>query len=499
MSDRTHRDLIPIIAFAIAKLAFHTLTNGQYGFHRDELATLSDARHLAWGYVAYPPLTPFLGRLELIAFGTSLAGFRFLAAAAQCVVIVLTALIAKHLGGNRTAQWIAALATAISPVGIASSALFQYVAFDYLWWVLIAWLVVRVVNSDDPRWWVPIGAAIGLGVLTKYTIAFYVAGLVVGVLLSPLRRHLRSRWLWIGVVVSILIALPNFWWQATHGFVSLEFLKSIHSRDVDIGRTSGFLVDQLTVCANPITIPLWIAGLLALFFSPRLRPWRILGWMAVIPFALFALARGRGYYLAPVYPMLLAAGSVELMRVVERWSAPRRRIAIAVIVLVFALFSSVAIGILPLAPIDSRLGKFAIETNGDLKEEVGWPEMTAEVARIWASLPAKERARTAIYCANYGEAGAIDLYGPALGLPNAISGVNSYWARGYGKTAPETLIVLGSHRDRLEKRFSSVTLAGRIPNPHGLKNEESEHAEIFICRRVLQPWPRLWPQTRSFG
>ncbi|HEY8712787.1 MAG TPA: glycosyltransferase family 39 protein [Thermoanaerobaculia bacterium] len=493
---RQLREALPFIAFAIAKLAFHTLTNGNYGFHRDELATLDDARHLAWGFVAYPPLTPFLGRLELIVFGDSVAGFRFLAAAAQSVAIVLTALIAKHLGGNRAAQWIAAIAVAIAPLSLAASSLFQYVSFDYLWWVLIAYFIVRLVESNDPRWWAAIGTTIGLGVMTKYTIAFYVAGLVVGVLLSPLRNHLRSRWLWVGVAISIAIVVPHFIWQARNGFITLEFLKTIHARDIRIGRTTNFLTDQLWIATSAVTVPLWILGLAALFRHPRFR---ILGWMAVVPFVLFLAARGRGYYLSPVYPMLLAAGAVELTRWLDGRGAVARRVAFSAMAILLIAGSSMMLVLLPITPIESPLGRFAMKANSDLREEAGWPEMTAEVARIWASLPASERARTAIYCSNYGEAGAIDLYGPRYGLPPAISGVNSFWARGYGNPPPETLIILGSHRERLEGRFTSVTLAGRIPNPHRLDNEESEHADIFVCRGLTTPWPELWKHARSFG
>jgi 4-amino-4-deoxy-L-arabinose transferase-like glycosyltransferase len=489
------RDALPFIAFAIVKLAFHALTNGNYGFHRDELATLDDARHLAWGFVAYPPLTPFLGRLELIAFGDSVAGFRFLAAAAQSIAIVLTALIAKDLGGNRAAQWIAAIAVAIAPLSLAASSLFQYVSFDFLWWVLIAYLIVRLVESNDPRWWIAIGVTIGLGVMTKYTMAFYVAGLVVGVFLSPsLRTHLRSRWLWIGATISIVIVIPHFVWQAQNDFVTLDFLKTIHARDIRIGRTANFLTDQLWIATNAVTVPLWILGLVALFRSARFR---ILAWMAVVPFVLFVIAKGRGYYLSPVYPMLLAAGSVELTRWLDTRGASARRIAYIAIVLVLLTGSAVVFGLVPLAPIDSRLGKFAVTSNGDLKEEVGWPEMTAEVAKIWSSLPAAERAHAAIYGANYGEAGAIDLYGPRFGLPPAISRVNSFWARGYGNPPPSTVIVLGAHRQDLERRFTSVILAGTIPNPHHLDNEESEHSEIFICRGLRASWPSIW--TRAFG
>lgn len=487
---RPLRESVPLLAFAAAKLAFHALTNVRYGFHRDELATLDDARHLAWGYVAYPPLTPFLGRLELWVFGDSLTGFRFLAAAAQSAAIVLAALIARHLGGDQKAQWIAALAVAIAPVSIAASSLFQYVSFDYLWWVLMAYFVVRLVDSDDPRWWMAIGATIGLGAMTKYTIAFLVAGLAVGFFLSPLRRHLRGRWLWIGVVIATVIVTPHLVWQAGNGFITLDFLKSIHERDVRIGRTAGFLSEQLWVAANAMTIPLWGTGLFALFFSRSLRRFRILGWMAVVPFVLFMAARGRGYYLAPAYPMLLAAGAVVI---------PWRRATLVAAAILLATGSLVALGILPLAPIGSRLGQFAISQNSDLKEEVGWPEMTAEVARIWSSLPPDQRARTAIFCANYGEAGAIDLYGPRYGLPPAISGVNSFWARGFGDPPPQTVIVLGVHREQLASRCQSVTLAGKIPNAHHLDNEESEHPDIFVCRGLGVPWPVFWKSIRSFG
>jgi len=406
------------------------------------------------------------------------------------VALILTALIARELGGDRKAMGIAAIAAAISPVSISSSALFQYVSFDFLWWVLLAWLVVKLVNTDDPRWWVPIGAVIGVATLTKYTIAFCIAGLAVGVLTSPLRRHLRSGWLWLGVAISIVIVAPHFLWQATNDFITLDFLKSIHERDVRIGRTDDFLVDQLFVAANAVTIPLWVIGIVALFRSQKFR---VLAWMAVVPFILFVIARGRGYYAAPIYPTLIAAGTVEILRITQR------KIVVAVIALLLLIGSGVALAILPLAPIDSPLGRFAIKSNGDLKEEVGWPEMTAEVARIWKSIPEAERAHTAIYCANYGEAGAINLYGPRYGLPQAISGVNSFWARGYGDPPPQTVIVLGSRVERLQGRFASVTLAGRIPNPFHLENEESERAEIYLCRGPRTPWPLLWPQIRSFG
>ncbi len=498
--QRRDVDLLILIAFAALKLVFHLLVNTRYGFHRDELATLSDARHLDWGYVAYPPLTPLIGRIELILFGPSLTGFRFLAALAQSVAIVVAGLIARELGGKRAAMFIAAGATAIAPISIGASALFQYVSFDYLWFVLLAYFMVRLIRSRDPRWWLAVGIVIGLAIETKYTAAFFVVGLLCGVLATPLRSYLTSKWLWIGAALSLLIALPNFLWQWHHHFITLDFLRHIHERDVRIGRTSGFVADQFSEATNIITVPLWLLGLSSLLIAPRDRSDRVLAWMTLVPFAILLLAHGRGYYMGPVYPMLIAAGAVALERILARVRSSWRIAAYAAITLALLIGSAVAFAILPLGKIDSPLFRFAIRQNGDLVEEIGWPELVREVARIYATLPASQRARVGIYCANYGEAGAIDLYGPAYGLPSAISGINSYWARGPGTPPPESLIVLGGKRERLEKLFDSVEIVGRTPNPWQIKNEEtSDNPNIFLCRGLRVKWSELWPRLRSFG
>ena len=489
-----------ILAFAAVKVLFHLLTNDGYGFHRDELATIDDAKHLAWGYVAYPPVTPFLGWLAMQFADVTPSSLRFLPSVAQSLVIVLTALIARDLGGDRRAQWIAAVAAAIAPLSLAASALYQYVAFDFLWWVLIAWLVVRLVKSDDPRWWVAIGIAIGVGVMTKYTILFYVAGIVTGVFATRLRRHLSSGWLWLGAGLSLLVVAPHLVWQLQHDFITADFLDHIRARDARIGRTDGFLRDQFLVASNPLTVPIWITGLAALAAASRFRPFRLLAWMAIVPFVLFLIARGRGYYMAPVYPMLLAAGATQLVSSFDTRRRASRRAAFAAIIILLLAGSSAALIVLPIAPLGSPLFELAVRENSDLAEEVGWPELVAEVARIYESLPAEERARTGILCGNYGEAGAVNLYGPAYDLPPAISNVNSYWLRGPGPDPPQQLIVLGADRDDLEPLFQSVTLAGKTPVVAGVQNEETrDHPDIFLCRGLRQPWSKVWPAIRSFG
>jgi 4-amino-4-deoxy-L-arabinose transferase-like glycosyltransferase len=498
--DRISSDLAILVILALVRVLLHSLTNGQYGFHRDELANLDDARHLAWGYVAYPPLTPAVARLALEVFGPSLPGLRVFAALAQGAATLLAGLMARELGGGRWAQVVASLAVAIAPISLLQGALLHYVGFDYLWWVVVAYCAIRLLRSENPRWWLAIGAAIGLGMLTKYTMAFCLAGLIAGVLLTSARRYLVSPWLWGGAALALLIVLPNLLWQARHGFVSLEFLAAIHARDVAIGRTQGYLMEQLFVSASPVTIPLWVAGLWFYLRSQGGWRFRLLGWMYVVPFVLFWIAQGRPYYVAPAYPMLLAAGAV----VGERWLGSLRATAARTVqgITWTALGAGAVVGIalmVPIAPVGSRLWELSSAVHDNFVEQIGWPELVATVAAVYAALPADERSRTAILAGNYGEAGAISVYGGAAGLPAAISGVNSYWARGYGDPPPRTLIVLGFRRDAVERLFERCDLAGSVANDYGVRNEETrDHPDIFVCRGPRQPWPALWAELRRF-
>ena len=482
-----------LLVLAALLLVLHTLTNGQYGFHRDELATLDDARHLAWGYVAYPPLAPFVARVALVLFGSTPAAVRLFTALAQCVAILLAGLMARELGGGRRAQIVAALAVVVSPISMLAGHLFQYVSFDYLWSVLAVYFVIRLLKSGDGRWWIAVGAAIGLGLMTRYTIAWLVAGLTVGFLLTPARNLLLSKWLIAGAALALVIVLPNLIWQANHGFISIDFLRSIHARDIRIGRTDGFLWRQLVVPANLFTIPLWVAGLFFYFRNPTGEPYRALGWTFAVALALFAAAHARDYYSAPLYPMLLAAGAV-LSEQWPRWARGLNWTGLAV------GFGLLAAFLLPIAPINSRWFEASLRVNGDLREEIGWPELVARVARIRDSLPAEERASTGILTGNYGEAGAIDLYGPAHGLPQALSRVNSFWLRGYGDPPPETLIVVGYSPRFVKNNFASCDSQGLISNRYGVANEETEDARyLWICRGLREPWREFWQKIKAWG
>lgn len=484
---------LALIAVAAACLLLHVLTNGRYGFHRDELATLDDAMHLDWGYVAYPPLTPFLARIDLQLFGATPMAVRFLAALALSLVTLLGGLLAHEMGGSTRAQIVSALAVTVSPIAMSAGHTFQYVSFDLLWSVLAVYFAVRLLKSDDPRWWIAVGAAVGMGLMTRYTIAWLTAGLAVGFLLTPARRHLKSGWLAAGAGVAILIALPNLIWQANHSFLSLDFLRTIHARDVRMGRTDGFLWKQLVTPAHPFTIPLWIAGLYFFFRRPGGERYRALGWTFAAALILFAAAQARDYYTAPLYPILLAAGAV----VSDRWGRWANGLTYAG--LAVALLLGVAF-VLPVAAPGSPWFETSLKLNGNLREEIGWKELVERAAQIRDSLPAAERASASILTGNYGEAGAINLYGGAYGLPKALSRMNSFWLRGYGDSPPQTLIVIGLPPQFVETYFAACESKGTISNRFGVANEETEdHKYLWVCRGVRETWPEFWSQIRLWG
>jgi hypothetical protein len=489
-------DTWALAGIAAAVVLVHVLTNGRYGLHRDELQVLSDARHLEWGFVPYPPFTPFVERISLSLFGLSLVGLRMFSVIAQALVVLVTGFMAYELGGGRLAQVTAALSIALSTLPLFEGTEFQYTTFDYLWWTLIAYFVIRLLKTENPRWWLAIGATIGVGFLTKYTMGFYVAGILGGVALTRARRHLLSGWFWGGMALGFVICLPNLVWQTQHGFISLHFLQHIHARDVRQGRAEGFLSRQFWICTNPLTVPLWIGGLIAYFWDRR---YRMLGWMYVIPLVLFIVGKGRGYYLGGAYPMLMAMGGVAG----ERWVAslpkvPRRAVEAVFFTGVAAcglLFSAI---VLPLAS-GGRLMEFALKNNGDLREEIGWDELVKSVASIRDTLPPEQRPSVGVIVGNYGEAGAIEILGPAYNLPVPISRTNSAWLRGYPEPPPTTLIVVGWSQDEMAA-FSACRVVGHNGNVLGVKNEESEdHPDIYVCGPPVKPWAEFWKEHQGFG
>ncbi len=420
MLNKDHKtDNIILVTLALACTLLHILLNGQYGFHRDELDFIMNARQLAWGYVSYPPITPFFARIGLELFGESLRGLRVLPAIAQGIAMVLAGLMARDMGGKRNAQILTAFVVFITPVSLFGGTVMMYFAFDYLWWVVVAFFLVRLLATDDPRYWLGIGAGIGLGMMTKYIMAFWVAGLIFAVLVTSARKYLRSKWIYFGATLALLIFLPNLIWQVRHDFIAFDYLSAIHARDVQWGRADDFLVEQLILTTNPLSLPIWILGLSLCLFSASMKRFRTLGWMFLVTFFLFLVNKGRGYYTGPAYVMLLAAGVVWLESWLARRTEKTRRLGFGLLWSTQVIGSLIEIVLMkPIVPINSPLWEVTTGVTDDLfTEMVGWQDLTAQVAGIYQSIPETERSGTVILAGNYGEAGALELYGKQYGLP----------------------------------------------------------------------------------
>jgi 4-amino-4-deoxy-L-arabinose transferase-like glycosyltransferase len=387
-SDR--QATIALLSIAAVMALLHIITNVRYGFHRDELQFLADARHLDWGFVVNPPVTPLIGRLALILFGLSLVKIRLFAVLAQAIAIVLTGLMAREFGGGRLSQILAGLLIALAPISIHCGTQFFYSSFDYLWWILAAYCLAHLLRTQDPRWWLAVGLAFGVGLETKYTILTFILGLIVGIVFTPMRSALRSGWFWGGVGIATLLILPNAVWQINHQFISARCLHAIHVRDLGLGRDKSFFWDQLIYDVNFWATPIWVVGLVASFRNPD-RRYRLFGFAYLVPLVIYVATRARGYYLAPAYPMLLAMGAVR----VEPWFASLSRLRRRLLASVFltALLAHGTLFFLKLTPwaTGGKLQQWVLAGNWDLREEFGWEELVGLTAKIRDELPREHR------------------------------------------------------------------------------------------------------------
>jgi Dolichyl-phosphate-mannose-protein mannosyltransferase len=505
--DRIFSGPAIVLYIAAAKLVFHLLTAGRYGIFRDELYYLACSEHLDWGYVDQPPLIALVVWIARHAFGDSLLGLRLLPAIAGAGLVLLTGKLSQDMGGRRFAQALAALAVAVVPVYLIMHHWMTMNAFEPLLWMGCAWCVVRAINSGRAHYWIGFGVLLGVGMENKYSIAFFAIGACVGLLLTRERHALKSRSFWIGMIGAFLIFLPNLFWLVQHKFPFLELMATIRlsGRDVVRGPLS-FIVDQAKIL-NPVLLPLWAGGLIWLFFGRLGRRYRVLGWSYCVMLVMFVVLHGKNYYLAPAYPMLLAAGAVAFETVAqERWRWSRAVYVVLIVV--------VSVGLAPLwAPILSPQAYVEFQKKVGLEplraenqrtgllpqyfaDEFGWEEMTREVARIYNALPAEERARTAIFANSYGQAGAIDFFGPKYGLPKAVSNHQSYWLWGPRDYTGETVIVLGSDGRGDREHFETVDVAGRAQHPY---SRLDERFDIFLCRRLKPDLRILWPQIKNWS
>lgn len=500
--------LTVVLALAAAKLLLHLLTNGRYGFFRDELYFIACGEHLDWGYVDHAPLVALAARASRALFGDSLQALRLLPAVAGALKVVLTGLLVRELGGGRLAALLACLSVIVAPVYLVSDTLFSMNAFEPLFWTGCALSAALAVTRAEPRWWLLFGALAGLGLQNKHSMLFFGAAVAAGLVLTPERRFLRSPWLWAGGAVALLIFLPNLLWEYKHDWATLELLRNVRTTGKNVELAPLDFVLQQFLILLPLTAPVWLAGLWFLLFDRAGRRWRLLGVAYLFVLGLMIALKGKNYYMQPVYPVLFAAGGVAW----ERWlGATRARWLLmayaALLVAGGALFAPLALPVL--APdsfirYQERLGvrppKTEVGHAGALPQHFGdmfgWPEMVEQAAGVYHSLPPEERARAAVYANNYGEAGAIDFYGPRHGLPPAISPHQNYFLWGPRDYDGSVLILLQSKRADAERHCASVEDGPEVSHPYSMAEE---HYRILICRNLTTPLPALWPQLKKWN
>ena len=506
-------------AIALANFLLHLYFNNRYGYFRDEFDYMSCGDHLQWGYVDQPPLVPFLIHFSRAVLGDSLRAIRFLPALASSLLIVQTALLARELGGRRFALLLAGVTALVAPQYLSNGSLLGTNCLEPNLWMGCAYFAILAIKhwgeSDKaPRYWLWFGVVAGLGLEEKYSIALFGFGITVGLLLTAQRRVFLNKWIWLGGLAAFLIFLPNLLWNINHDWPFVQLMRGISAehRNVVLGPFEYFFQQVLQV--QPLSAPIWLAGLFALLFSARLRPYRALGWCYLICFTVFVVLHGKPYYLSPIYPMLLAAGAVVIESALDGPAGDRPRLqwlkpAIVVILLTTgAYFVPVTIPVLSpdhfltytkylpfKLPVMERAHARAALPQW-YSDQFGWKEIESEAAVAWNRIPINERRDCGIFAQDYGQAGAIDFFGRRDGLPPSLSGHQTWFFWGPGPYSGSCMIVLDDRRERLEELWQDVEFVGTsAPNPYALEQQ----IDVFICKgKKFNSWPELWPKIKRW-
>jgi Dolichyl-phosphate-mannose-protein mannosyltransferase len=453
-------------------------------------------------------LSIVLLHLSQSLLGNSLFAIRLLPALAGAATVALTGLIARELGGRGWAVALGCAGSLCALFNLAVGNFFSMNVFEPLFWMGCIYLLVRIINGGSPILWLGFGAILGLSLENKHSTAFFSAGIFIALLLTPERRHFAEKWIWFGGLIAFAIALPNILWQAQHHWPTYELLNNIAHSDKNVALAPAQFIVQQVVFMNPGTLPLWLAGLVWLFGSRDRRRYMALGIIYLVILAEFIILHGKSYYLAPAYPMLLAAGGVAVERVFAnrlKWCKPALLVAILA---TSALFVPLAVPILPpgklvayMRAIGLQLPRTETAHTAPLPQifadQFGWQEMVASMAHVYHHLRPEDEKRAAIFCQNYGEAGAIDFFGPKFGLPPAISGHQNYFLWGPRDWTGEVALVLDTRDDDERELFASVEDLGQIvSSPWAMPFERRTH--IYLCRNLKMNVGGLWPRLKNW-
>lgn len=496
-----------VYVIALVYFALHLATSTRYGYFRDALYYLACSEHLAFGYVDQPPLIAFLAWIARHTLGTSLPALIFWPALAGAFRIILTAAFAHELGVGRFGTVLAAALAATPGVWWVIDHQFAMNCLEPLLWGGLAYVVLRLTKTRNPKLWLAFGAIAGVGLLNKYSIVFFAAALIVGVLLTRQRTILFTPWILAGGAIAVLIFLPNLIWNIQNDWPFLELMRNVRATGKDVVLPPGQYLLQQVLMLNPVSFPFWFGGLLYLLFSRDAKMYRAFGWAFMITIAIFMITHGKDYYSAPAYVMLLAAGGVATERLL---SARAKLLRPACFIWLLLGIVPLLPLVLPVLPIETFLRyqshlpfevpkteqSFVGETLPQYyADEFPWPGMVEAVARVYHSLTPEEQKRTAIFGNNYGQAAAIDFFGPNYGLPKAISGHQNYFLWGPRDYTGEIVIVLGDEEADAREHFESVTVAATLNNPYAYRYE---NLPILLCRGLKWNLQTEWSKVKNW-
>jgi Dolichyl-phosphate-mannose-protein mannosyltransferase len=498
------RGTVLLLSLALTDFVAHMLVSTNYGYFRDELYYIAAGRHLSLGYVDFPPLIALLARLLDVFADDALWAIHVVPALATALLVCLTGLMARELGGGRFAQALAAVASLAAPTFLATGSIFSMDALDELWWVLAAYVVILILKRDKARLWLLFGLVVGVGLATKVTMLFFGFAVMVGLVLTQARYHFLSKWIWLGGAMAFAFLVPYVLWNAANGWSTLEFFANYEGSD----GPPEFLFGQI-LGMNPLTLPLSLAGLWFYFGAQSGKPYRVLGWAFLVLLTLFTLLGAKAYFLSPAYPMLFAGGAVVVGRFGGRVGRIAKPFYAASLVLSGLLLAPLAMPILPPATFASTYGFMSDTGNASAGQEgagvfpqplgdrFGWVTMTRTVASVYDDLPAVERSRACVFTANYGEASALNFLGERHGLPPAISGHNSYYLWGPGGCTGEVMITVGLPRGEVERGYAAVERAATNTCRYCVLEEEND-APVYVATKPKAPIRKLWPSTKHY-
>lgn len=498
-------DTAILISLALVKLLIHFFFNGGYGYFRDEFYYMACGQNLAFGYVDHPPFIALIAALSRWLMGDSLFAIRFFPALAGAVTVFMSGRVARALGGKIFAQVLTAAGIVVSPLYLAIGNFLSMNPFDQLFWTLALLLLIHVLKRETTKDWLLLGLVLGIGLQNKISVLFLGFGLLVGLLLTRERKRFVSWKIWMAGGISLLIFLPHILWQIANEFPTLEFMRNAAMYKNVALSPLQFVMGQL-LDIHPFLFPILLIGLFFFLFSKNGKPFRVLGWIYVSIFIVFIHTHAKTYYAGPVYPTMLAGGAVCL----EGWLRQPKTAWLkpAIISLIIAGGVFTAPFVLPILPVEKFI---AYQESTGLRPQAGenhemgplpqhyadmfgWEEMVAAVASVYHDLSEEDRARCGIYAQNYGEAGAVDFFGPALGLPRAICGHNNYWYWGTHGYTGEVLLILGGREEDHRRVYRTVEKKDVFRHPYVMPYENN--LGIFLCRDLEQPFPEVWLRVR---